>query len=95
MEKPKGTVYYMQVVPDSHYWTNLESLIRSLELDVEWHASKKERKKRIKESKGTIIDCYEPLTMEYLLIGLKNAQEKGYDLKKLSKKKKKKKNGKK
>jgi hypothetical protein len=87
---------YMQVVPNSHYWTDLDMLIRTLEFDVEYHKpeNKKARKKRIKESKIPIIDCYEPLTMEHLLVGLKNARKHGYELK-LVKKKTKKNNGKK
>ena len=88
--------HYCHVVPNSHRWHCLGSLLRTLEFDVEYHKpeSKKARKKRIKESKIPIIDCYEPLTMEHLLVGLKNARDHGYELK-LVKKKKKKNNGKK
>ena len=74
--------FYMQVVPDSHYWTDLDMLIRALEFDVEWHKNKKKRKKQMKKAKYPIIDAYDPLTIEYVLIGLKNAREKGYKLKK-------------
>jgi len=81
--------HYLQVVPNSHYWTDLDMLIRTLEFDVEYHKpeSKKARKKRIKESKIPIIDCYEPLTMEHLLVELKNARDHGYELKLVKKKK--------
>ena len=74
--------HYMRVVPDSHYWTDLDMLIRALEFDVEWHKNKKKRKKRMKKSKYPIIDAYEPLTIKYILIGLKNARDKGYKLRK-------------
>lgn len=87
--------YYMQVVPNSHRWHSLDSLIRTIEFDVEYHKpeNKKARKKRAKKEKksGTlIIDCYKPLTMEYLLIGLQNAYNDGYRLVKIKPKKKKK-----
>jgi len=91
--------HYCHVVPNSHRWHCLGSLLRTLEFDVEYHKpeSKKARKKRKKEEEksGTIvIDCYKPLTMEYLLIGLQNAHDDGYRLVKI-KPKKKKNNGKK
>lgn len=87
--------FYMHVVPNSHRWHSLDSLLQTLKFDVEYHKpeSKKARKKRKKEQRksGTIvIDCYKPLTMEYLLIGLQNAYDDGYRLVKVKKKKKKK-----
>jgi len=91
--------HYVHVVPNSHRWHCLGSLIRTIEFDVEYQKpeNKKARKKREKEEKkaGTIvIDCYKPLTMEYLLTGLKNAHDDGYRLVKVKPKKKKKKHGK-
>ena len=74
--------HYCHVVPNSHFWNNLESLIFTIEHDLEWRATKDEREKRIEESHIPIIDCHEPLTMEYVIIGLKNALGHGYDLKK-------------
>jgi len=73
---------YSQTVPNSHYWTNLDSLIIAIEFDIKWHATKKEREEKIKKSDNLIIDAYEPLTMEHILTGLKNAQKNGYRLKK-------------
>ena len=70
----------MQVIPNSHLWIHLDGLIFSLQHDIEWHATRKEREKRIKNSKHTIIDMHEPLTKEYVLVGLRNAIKHKYEL---------------
>ena len=71
----------MQTVPDSHYWTGLEGIIISIDFDIKYHATERERKERIKNSEYPIADMYEPLTPEYLIIGLRNALKNGYELK--------------
>ena len=76
---------YSHVVPDSHMWTCFEGLKVSVDQDIEYHATTKERKKRYKKSKYTIIDCYKPLTFEYIIIGLKNAMRRGYVIKQVNK----------
>lgn len=76
---------YSHVVPNSHMWTSLAGLKVSVDQDVAYHATTKERKKRIKKSEYSIIDCYEPLTFEYIIIGLKNAIKRGYVIKQVKK----------
>lgn len=71
------TRHYMTVEPDSHYWSDLEMLVRTLEFDIKWHDSNTERDDI---SDYPIIDTYIPVTKEYLLIGLRNTLKNGYDL---------------
>jgi len=72
---------YMHVVPDSHFWTDLRQLVTSIEFD-NWYASNaEEREERIENANHMIVDLHEPLTREYVLIGLKNSLKNGYDLK--------------
>ena len=70
-----------QRIPNSHFWTSLEGIYHSVEFDLKWHASKDKREEKIKNSSFPITDSYEPLTTEYLIIGLKNCQKHGYKLK--------------
>jgi len=72
---------YMRVVPDSHFWTDLEQLVTSIKFDNNWYATKAEREERIENADHMIVDMHKPLTREYLLIGLKNSLKNKYDLK--------------
>jgi len=72
---------YMHVVPDSHFWTDLSQLVTSIKFDNNWYATKAEREERIENADHMIVDMHEPLTREYVLIGLKNSLKNGYDLK--------------
>jgi len=75
------SAHYMRVEPNSHFYTMLEQLITSIEFDIQWHASKEEREERIRTADYPIVDMHEPLTPEYLIIGLNNSLKNGYELK--------------
>ena len=72
----------MHVEPNSHFYTMLEQLITSIELDIQWHAVKKLKgDNQIENDDYPVVDMYEPLTPEYLIIGLCNSQKHGYEIK--------------
>ena len=73
-----GQINYVHTVPNSHFYTRLEQLITSIEFDIKWQ---EEREERIKTADHPIVDMYEPLTPEYLIIGLCNSQKHGYEIK--------------
>lgn len=72
---------YSQIKPNSHFWTDLEQLVHCIQFDNNWHATKAEREKQMKNTNYIVVDAYKPLTREYVLIGLKNSLKNGYDLK--------------
>lgn len=80
-----GHNYFMQSVPDSHYWTGLKGIINIVEYELKYHATKYDREKRIKLSEHTIVNMYKTLTTEHLVIGLKNCIKNKYKLKSITK----------
>lgn len=70
-----------RTIPNSHFWTSLEGIYRSVESDLLWHATKDKREEENNKAEYTVKDCYEPLTPEYIVIGLKNCQKEGFKLK--------------
>ena len=72
--------HYMQIVPNSHFWTDLDMLIQTLEFDIDWYETKEQRGERIGDAEHSIVDMYEPLTVEYLITGLENTLKNGYEL---------------
>jgi len=71
-ENDMNSVNYMQVVPDSHFWTDLNQILES----IKHHYYIMEYVPKENEY------VQEPfLTREYLLIGLSNSKKNGYKLK--------------
>lgn len=66
---------YMAVVPNSHFWTDLAQIKYSIELELQRMKDESRR-----ENTDTIY-VGEPLTKEYILIGLNNSIKNGYKLK--------------
>jgi hypothetical protein len=58
---------YVYVVPNSHYWTDLEQIIRSIEMS------------KMQIPDGSISSMPE-IDIDYILIGLKNTLKHGYNL---------------
>jgi hypothetical protein len=67
---------YMQVIPNSHFWTDLKQITYSIGLELQ-------RQKREADEKYATHSIYvgEPLTRDYILIGLGNSLMRGYNLK--------------
>jgi len=64
----------IQVIPDSHYWTDVNQLIVTIESEIY-------RKKNKNNPNMIIIDNYDGKSFEeHLLIGLKNTKSHGYNL---------------
>jgi len=78
-------INYSHVEPNSHFWTDLDMLIRTLEFDIDWYETKEQREERIKTADYPIVDMYEPLTPEFLIVGLENSLKNGYELKRVDK----------
>jgi hypothetical protein len=73
---PKGNAaHYMHVIPNSHFWTDLKQITYSIELEL----SRQKRELEVKDNKSIYIG--EPLTRDYILIGLGNSLMRGYKLK--------------
>jgi hypothetical protein len=69
---PKGSsTRYMRTVPNSHFWTDLEQIKYSIELELQ----------RVKRENSDTVYVGEPLTKKYILIGLCNSIKNGYKLK--------------
>jgi hypothetical protein len=68
---------YMRVVPNSHFWTKLNQIMYSIELQLQ---------RELDETRKNINTVYvgEPLTKEYILIGLNNSIKNGYKIKQVS-----------
>ena len=77
----KQSTNYMRIIPNSHFYTELEQLISGIKFDIDWHANKVKREEQIKTADHPIIDMYKPLTTEYLIIGLVNSKKNGYHIK--------------
>ena len=67
-----STANYFHVVPNSHFWTDLNQLITS----IEYH------QKRIEHIASALN---QPFTREYILVGLNNSVKNGYKLKVVNK----------
>lgn len=66
---------YMHVIPNSHFWTDLKQIVASIGYELE-------RQKREAENvDNCAIYACEPLTKNYILIGLGNSLTHGYKLK--------------
>lgn len=80
-ENEMNSVNYMQVVPNSHYWTDLNQILVSLDyyydLSKVFHSEK--RKNLPKEP--NIYYGESEMSKEYLLIGINNAKKHGYKIK--------------
>jgi hypothetical protein len=70
---PSSKANYMHVVPNSHFWTDLNQIIASINYQLE-------RTAREVENTNTIY-VGEPLTKEYIIIGLNNSIKNGYKIK--------------
>jgi hypothetical protein len=69
----KSSINYMQTIPNSHFWTDLSQIVYSIELQLQREANEKEN--------SDAIYVGEPLTKEYILVGLYNTLHNGYKLK--------------
>ena len=65
--------HYMHVMPNSHFWTDLNQIIYSIE-----HQLQKMKDEATENTNMVYVG--EPLTKEYLLIGLNNSIKNGYKL---------------
>ena len=73
---PKGSAaHYMRVIPNSHFWTDLKQITYSIELEL----SRQKHELEIKDDNTIYIG--EPLTRDYILIGLGNSLMRGYKFK--------------
>jgi len=71
-------VNYMQTIPNSHFWTDLRQIVSQ----IEYESQRKIRESNVEENEYSVyID--EPLTKEYLLIGLNNSKKHGYEIKQI------------
>jgi hypothetical protein len=69
---------YMRIVPNSHFWTDLNQIAHSIDYQIE----REKREKVLNEFKDyTSVYVGEPLTKDYILIGLGNSLTRGYILK--------------
>ena len=72
---PKGSSSrYSRVVPNSHFWTDLNQILQTIKYAIE-------REKHEAEKVMNVVYVGEPITSEYFVIGLKNSIEHGYKLK--------------
>jgi hypothetical protein len=71
--KENTNAMYMQTIPNSHFWTDLSQIVYSIELQLQREANEKEN--------SNAIYVGEPLTKEYILVGLYNTLHNGYKLK--------------
>lgn len=75
----RSTAHYMHVIPNSHFWTDLKQIAYSIDHELE--RQKREAEPKTEESKYTSVYIGEPLTADYILIGLGNSLMRGYNLK--------------
>jgi hypothetical protein len=67
--------YYMHVIPNSHFWTDLDQIVHSIQYELD----RQKREKEVKDNNTSYVG--EPLTRDYILIGLGNSLTHGYKLK--------------
>ena len=74
--KSSAAHYYMHVIPNSHFWTDLMQISYSIDHELQ-------RQAREADEKYATHSIYigEPLTKDYILIGLGNSLTHGYKLK--------------
>ncbi|MFA5207325.1 MAG: hypothetical protein WC428_01595 [Candidatus Paceibacterota bacterium] len=72
---PKNSAHYMHVIPNSHFWTDLSQITYSIQHELE----RQKREAEVKDNNSIYIG--EPLTRDYILIGLGNSLMRGYNLK--------------
>jgi hypothetical protein len=68
---------YMHVIPNSHFYSDLNQIIVSFDHQAQREAYESEKHE---EDKYTVKYVGEPFTREYLLIGLNNCIKNGYHL---------------
>jgi hypothetical protein len=75
----RSTAHYMHTIPNSHFWTDLKQITYSIQLEL----SRQKREAELKLEKNTTNSVYvgEPLTRDYILIGLGNSLMHGYKFK--------------
>lgn len=71
------SVNYMQVVPNSHYWTGLEAIINSIDFHCQW------MEKKLLPKEPNVYYGESEMSNEHLLIGLNNCIKHGYKIKRL------------
>lgn len=69
---------YMQVIPDSHFWTDLNQIV----ISIDYYFDLMERKKHPPEPNVYLGD--NEMSKEYLLIGLNNSIKNGYKIKRFA-----------
>jgi hypothetical protein len=69
---------YMHVIPNSHFWTDLNQIVNSIEYELQRRKVEATKDDRII---GGTIYLGEPLTKEYIIIGLNNTLKNRYKLK--------------
>jgi hypothetical protein len=68
----------LQVIPNSHFWTDLNQIIATIEHHYQRMAYESEKHDG---DEYTVKYVNEPLNKEYILIGLNNSKKNGYKLK--------------
>lgn len=68
------SVHFMQVVPNSHFWTDLNQIIISIDYYFDW------MERKIYPEPNVYLGDNE-MSKEYLLIGLNNSKKNGYRIK--------------
>jgi hypothetical protein len=72
---PKGSSSrYSRIIPNSHFWTDLNQILQTIKYELD-------RQKHEAEKVDNVIYVGEPITNEYIIIGLNNSIEYGYKLK--------------
>jgi len=71
---------YSHVIPNSHFWTDLTQIKYSIDYQIE----REKRELEVKDNNTIYVG--EPLTKDYILIGLGNSLMRGYKLKQKNKK---------
>jgi len=66
---------YMQTIPNSHFWTDLSQIVYSIQYELD----RQKRELEVKDNNSIYVG--EPLTAEYIVVGLTNSIKNGYKLK--------------
>jgi hypothetical protein len=73
--KRSSAAHYMHVIPNSHFWTDLTQIRQTIDYELQRRVHEAE----VKDNNTIYIG--EPLTADYILIGLGNSLTHGYKLK--------------
>jgi hypothetical protein len=65
---------YSRIIPNSHFWTDLNQILQTIKYAIE-------REKHEGEKITNVLYVGEPITSEYIIIGLGNSLMRGYKLK--------------